>query len=131
MSHTDGESRERTETDFSQRCVLIVEPDRLTRWSMEEYLRDKCEVASADCAAAAHRLLDTEQFNAVVIADDLPHDGADAVEQHACDRNPDIAVVRTVTHLSDDAGRASSRAILLEKPFELVSLAQVLGFEGA
>jgi DNA-binding NtrC family response regulator len=108
--------------------VLIVEPDRLTRWSMEEYLRARCEVETADSVEVARGLLDAERFDAIVIADDLPHDGANDLEQHARSCNPDLAAVRTVTNVAD-TGQTGGPAILLEKPFELVSLARVLGFE--
>ncbi len=127
MSHVDGHNEKQTRTGLARRRVLVVDPDRLTRWSIEEYLRDAAEVASADGVPAAHNLLDHDRFDAIIVADDLPQDGADEVEQHARSRNPSIAAVRTLTRPSDETEQAGSRAILLEKPFELACLARALG----
>ncbi len=127
MNHMDGHNGNQTKAGLARRRVLIVDPDRLTRWSIEEYLRDAAEVASADGVPAAHNLLDHDRFDAIIVADDLPHDGADEVEQHARSRNPKIAAVRTVTQPSDETEQAGNHTILLEKPFELVCLARVLG----
>ena len=130
MNHMDRQfldPADPAETEGSRRRVLIVEPDSLTRWSMEEYLRPKCDVESTDSAAVARTLLDAAWFDAIVIADDLPRDAADNLEQHARSFNPDLAAVRTVTNVTD-APQTEGSAVLLEKPFELVSLARVLGF---
>jgi DNA-binding response OmpR family regulator len=128
MDHTDGQSQDGTETDRAIRRVLIVEPDRLTRWALEEYLHDRCDVASAEGATAAHSLLNGEPFDALVIANDLPEGDPREVERHARVGNPHITAVRTVTHLPDDAEQTASSAAYLEKPFELSALAQLLGF---
>lgn len=127
MSHVEGHNQEQKRPGLARRRVLVVDPDRLTRWSIEEYLRDAAEVASADGVPAAHNLLDHDRYDVIIVADDLPQDGADQVEQHARSRNPGIAAVRTLTRPSDEAEQAGSLAILLEKPFELASLARVLG----
>ncbi|MFQ5592353.1 MAG: response regulator [Phycisphaerae bacterium] len=129
MSHVEGKDTGSTKGNGPQRRVLVVEPDRLTRWSIKEYLGSRSDVTSADGASAAHSLLDENWYDAVVIADDLQDDAADAVEEHARSRNPQVVAVRTVTRVADDSVRAVSRAVFLEKPFELTSLGRVLGLE--
>jgi DNA-binding NtrC family response regulator len=128
MNLTDGHDSEKQPLRKVRRRLLIVEPDRLTRWSIEQYLRSGFDVESADSAAAAQGPLDSGRFDAIVIADDLPDGGADNVEQRARSRNPDVATVRTTTHVSE-AAPTTGRTVLLEKPFELTSLGRVLEME--
>lgn len=52
--------------------------------------------------------------------------GADSVERYARQRNPYVLVVRTTTD-AGEANRGHTRAVLVEKPFRLASLARMLG----
>ena len=109
--------------------LLIVDPDRLTRWSVEAYLSGIFDVLTAESLAAALEFLDHQAVEAVVVSDDLPDDGADTVEEQARAGNRCVTVVRTVSepvraHLAADPN------VLLEKPFKLSVLADILGVPG-
>jgi len=105
--------------------LLIVEPDRLTRWSTAEYMHDAFDISVADSAPAARRLIDTNQFDALVISEDLPLQGSDTIEEYARRRNPGIRTVRTVTRIADP-DFAIGDIVLIEKPFDLSALARAL-----
>ena len=125
--HRDDPAR----ADCPRPRLLIVEPDRLTRWAIEEHLRHTFQVTAAETEAAAYPLLERGSFDAIVVADDLPTHGADAVEAFARARNPRIAAVRTVTHRSEQESELGE-AVVLEKPFELAALARALeGYDRA
>ncbi|NOT00957.1 MAG: hypothetical protein HOP29_10040 [Phycisphaerales bacterium] len=111
--------------DRPGRRLLIVDGDRLTRWSVESYLSDSFVVVSAASAEEAARRLAADRFDAVVVADDLPDGGASNVERLAQERNAGVMVVRTV--IESARGRGESGAARLEKPFELSRLAALLG----
>ena len=106
--------------------VLIVEPEQLTRWSIETYLGRWCDVFCADSLAAADRILDDRRIDAVVVSDDLSDRAAEDIESHARSLNPSARVVRTVTARSDVSTQHTNTP-RLEKPFELARLATLLG----
>ncbi len=106
--------------------LLIIEPDELTRWSIKSYFVDSFDVRAADSVGTACRLLKESPADAVVVADAWPNHGADTVEQCARRHNANVTVVRTVTAPPAPPSE-STRAIRLEKPFELSSLADLLG----
>ncbi|UCE60426.1 MAG: hypothetical protein JSU63_01500 [Phycisphaerales bacterium] len=113
-------------SDCSRPRLLIVEPDKLTRWSIEEHLREVFDILTAGSETNAHALLDANPVDAVVIADDLPAFGADALEEHARARNPGVSAVRMITDMGKSE-HPESQAAFLEKPFELANLARALG----
>lgn len=105
--------------------LLIVDPDRLTRWSMGEYLHATFEVYAADNTAAAIDVLNQHPVDAVVVAEDLPCHGADDVEDHARAANPETTVIRMFTQPgAKTPERPRTRRI--EKPFALSALARLL-----
>ena len=108
------------------RTVLIVEPEALLRWSMVTYLGRWFRVFAVDSAPAADRLLDEQPVDAAVLSDDLPEGGADQVECHLRIRNPTPCIIRTSTGPSTGGGTPPA-AVRLEKPFDLTTLANLLG----
>lgn len=104
--------------------LVIVEPDRLTRWSLSAYLACAFEVSTAASASEAHDILGSTRVDAIVISDDLEDNGADRVEAFARLQNANVAVVRTVTARPDTV---SPDRVCLEKPFNLSALAKLLG----
>ncbi len=108
-----------------RRRMMIVEPDRLTRWSITAYFAGEYAVVAAESADTARALLEEKPMDAIVVADDLPGAGADAIETFARSRNGRVRVVRTVTSPAP-ASRRSVEAPRLEKPFQLASLAALL-----
>jgi DNA-binding NtrC family response regulator len=108
------------------RNLLIVEPERLLRWSLVTYLSRWFNVFPVESREDADRLLDVERIDAVVVSDELAAHGAGAVEQHAVQRNPSVRVVHVVMSLrGEDAVVDPCNRI--EKPFELAKLARLLG----
>lgn len=112
------------ETGMSRRRLLLIEPDSLTRWSVQRYLEPWFDVVNATDAAEGDRMIDEDRFDAVVISDTVPLSLVERVEQHVRELNPHVKVVRTVAD-DTDAGERT----LLEKPFELSQLARLLGVE--
>lgn len=111
------------------RKLLIVDPDRLTRWSVETYLGETFEVLSAPSVAEALEVLDRQSVEAIVVSDDLPDGGADKVEEQARSRNSAVMAVRTISHpVRQEVG--AGFAVRLEKPFKLSALAELLGLPG-
>lgn len=111
-----------TQPEAGRRVLLVVEPDHLTRWSMQEYLRDYFQVLAADGLEQAFRYLEGTRIDAVILADDMP--GVQELEEHVRQRNPFAIVVRTVT---DPASISDPVCVRLEKPFQLADLAISLG----
>ena len=120
----------RTDPDQQgSRKLLIVDPDHLTRWSVETYLNKTFEVLTATSVAEALEVLNKQSVEAIVVSDDLPDGGADKVEGHARSRNSCVVVVRTVSEpVRPDV--CTSPAVRLEKPFKLSALAEILGVAG-
>jgi len=109
--------------------LLVVDADRLTRWSVKAYLGDSRDVLTVESTDGALELLDEQTVEAVVVSEDLPDHGADKVETRARSRNPCVVVVRTVSEpLMDDV--SSESTVRLEKPFTLSRLAELLGVSG-
>lgn len=119
---------ERKRMTATRHCgkVLIVDPDRLTRWSVKAYLGEHLEVLSAESAAGALQVLSQQTVEAVVVSEDLPNQGADKVEIHARSGNPCVVIVRTVSEPVRE-GVLSESTVRLEKPFKLSRLAELLG----
>jgi len=110
------------------RQVLIVEPEELVRWSLVTYLGKWFAAFSADTQVAADRILDDQQIDALVVSTDLLDQGAEEIQARARSRNPSVTVVCTST--KPPAEKVCSRTTpLLEKPFELSELAQLLGID--
>ncbi len=106
--------------------LLVVDRDRLTRWSVKAYLSPMFEVLVAHSAVRALEILETHPVDAVVVSGDLPENGTDRVEVAARSGNPDAVVVRTVSE--PVRGKSSDAAVIrLEKPFKLSALAAILG----
>lgn len=119
-------SRTRTEPrrrSGSRGRLLLLEPDILTRWSVARYLTPWFDVVSAADATEGDRMIDERGFDAVVISDSMPLALVERLEQHARELNPRVRLVRTV---SEDAGSGEQS---LEKPFELSTLARMLGVD--
>ena len=116
------------EPDGERLRLLIVEPEPLLQWSLGTYLSKWFEVFVVDSAATAQALLDERAVDALVVSDELPDHAADKVETWARLRNCALTAVRTVTD-ARDATRSPSATFYLEKPFELSTLAQMLGVE--
>ena len=111
-----------------ERRILIVEPEELVRWSLVTYLTRWFAVYSAAAESTAHRVLDSDTMDAVVISDDLQRPEVEQIESHALARNPSVQLVRTVTE-SPAEPTADGQTSHLEKPFQLAKLAELLGIQ--
>ncbi len=116
------------DTTMERRCrrrLMVVEPDRLTRWSVARFLGEVFDVVEADSSYSAIKMLDESPADAIVVADDLPEDGAGTVESCARSRNRNVQVIRTFTPPMG-AGKEPAKSVWLEKPFKLSALAKLL-----
>lgn len=93
---------------------------------MRTYLQRWFDVATTDSARAAIRLLGEYGVRALIISDEMSEEAAEGLETLARQQDGRVTVVRTVTGVSD-ASSTKTPAVRLEKPFELASLAQLLG----
>lgn len=105
-------------------CVLIMEPDPLMRWSMSTYLRRWFDVTAVESAEQASGFLGSQRLAAMVFSDAVPLEQARQMERRARAANPAIVIVCTVTGAATSVGAGCAR---IEKPFELASLARLLG----
>lgn len=117
---------ERPRLPARRRRLLIVEPDRLTRWSIKAYFDTLFDVGVAESAVSVYKLLAESPADAIVVADNLPNGDADAIESRARSCNESVLIVRTVT-TATETGAHGARVSRLEKPFKLSSLARLLG----
>ena len=108
--------------------LLVVEPEALLRWSLATYLSKWFDVFPTDTGESADRILEDHRIDALVVSDQLPAESVDALEFHARSCNAATRVVRTVTSLNRDAV-TDQGTFCIEKPFELVKLANLLGVD--
>ena len=122
MSETHSQSAQ-------PRCLLIVEPQALLKWSLVKYLSRWFEILVADNEGDAQRFLDEHHISAVVVSDELPEHTVRRIEARAKASNPEVQLVRTVadTALSQDNLDPDDTAFCLEKPFALSKMAELLG----
>jgi DNA-binding response OmpR family regulator len=107
--------------------ILVVEPDRLARWSICSYLQRWFLVCSAESAPQAEFQLKNQVFDGVIISCEIPSEAIDTIEQTCRDRNPETVLIITVTDTTSHLGGPGSARKQLEKPFQLAKMAQLLG----
>lgn len=108
--------------------MLIVEPDRLTMWSVATYLRRWFVVDAVSSADAARLALRRHRFAALVISDALPEERWENVQRLAQRDNADLRTVLLVTVPGEPGEPGGPQAVArIEKPFELPALARLLG----
>ena len=113
----DGERR---------RQVLVIEPDKLTEWSLKTYLGKWFSVHSTNSLEHAQRVLDAHPVDVLVISDELPTDTIAELRSRAAQHNENVDVIHTVTDPDKSCGDHGDWACL-EKPFALAQLARLLG----
>ena len=106
--------------------LLIVEPEPLLRWSLATYLSKWFDVFPADSRDAADRILDDHRVDAAVLSDGLPPESVRALTDHVRRQHAESKIVQTVTSVRA-APPADATTKLIEKPFELARLADMLG----
>jgi DNA-binding NtrC family response regulator len=107
--------------------VLIVDPDPLLRWSVATYLSRWFDVVPVESAVAAARALGRRRIDVVLVSDTLLQGGGELVERATLANN----AAATVVHMVANVPRAPSetRGRCIEKPFQLPTLARLLGIE--
>lgn len=128
IQHQDIAAERGTAKPSGRGRVVIVEPDSLMRWSIETYLRRWFDVRGFEDAAAADRVLASQAVDALVFSDEYPRSELEPMRAHARSANPQVRVICTV---SDDGGPIGTSDEVIEKPFALRDLAQLLGVEDA
>jgi len=108
-----------------QRRLLIVEPDLLTRWSLQTYLGRWFDVRTAAEANQGSRVVERWPVDALIVADDLTAGGIRDIEATARRCNPAVRVLHTIARTADDAPPLDPSYV--EKPFDLRRLADLLG----
>ncbi len=115
---------------LSARPVVVVDGDHLTRWSISRYLERSCPVASADSLARARHKLD-QRPAAVVIGDVLPDGNPDEIINEIHVRFPGVTIVKLTSQVADRSEPPVPHVAILEKPFLLHRLGELLGINPA
>lgn len=110
----------------SRARLLIVEPDRLTMWSLAEYLRRWFTVETTHCSVEAEKLLRDHPVAALIVSDQLPGRAAETLAGLAHQASPPARVILMATADADAQGAAWWHA-RVEKPFDLPHVARLLG----
>lgn len=105
--------------------VLIVEPDELLRWSMESYLRRWFEVRGVRDTGEAEHVLEAGALHALIVSDGFTRRQTESLQEHARTKNPQVRIICTVSDVPD--GRHRHGDTVIEKPFQLSRLAELLG----
>ena len=87
-----------------RREVLVVEPDKLTEWSLRTYLSKWFSVHSTNSTDNAELVLRIHPVDVLVISDELPSAALTALEQIARQINPQVSIVQTLTDPEAPAG---------------------------
>ncbi len=109
-----------------RREVLVIEPDKLTEWSLRTYLSKWFSVHGTNSTDNAELVLGSHPVDVLVISDELPAAALTALETKVRRINPQVSIVQTVTD-PDAPGRIDRGWGYLEKPFALAQLARLLG----
>ncbi len=109
-----------------RRHLLLVEANDLTRWSITTYLRKWFIVQTADSRESAARLAGRQRFAALVLSDQLSAGDAAEIRRIAAQRSADVRAVQTVAGATEPPAE-NAPVQFLEKPFDLASLARLLG----
>jgi len=104
--------------------VLVIEPDNLTRWSIQAYLCSHCRVTPVRSVRSALEMLSTCTPDMIVLSDALPSEQTTELIRHARQRNASLRIVQLVSDLH--ALLSEPGVIVLEKPFALARLAELL-----
>lgn len=107
-------------------ALLLLEPEGLLRWSIITYLGRWFRVLSADSAESVERMLEEYAVDGIVVSDNLPRETCEIVTRAVRARNTSARVVRTVTTIPSNGGNGDG-TVYLEKPFELATLARLMG----
>lgn len=123
MSSSNGSRRGR-------KGILVVDDERLVRWSIREALRGQYRVWAAESAEQALRMLDRiKHLNAVLVDIRLPGASGYELIRHVRAINPDLKVFVMTAYDPESAPRQafSVRADgFLSKPFAMDTLRDML-----
>lgn len=106
--------------------IMIVDGDRLTRWSLCQFLEERYDVVEADCEDTALKELAKGPFCALIIGDVMAQGQPTSVIEQARRSYPEIQIIRTISDRQNVSNRSCPRVTVIEKPFSLEKLASVL-----
>ena len=113
-------------TSANRRQVLVVEPDKLTEWSLRTYLGKWFSVHSTNSTESAERVLAAHAVDVLVVSGDLSSTALTALEVRAREFHEGVVIVRLVTEPGSPEVEDQAK-YRLEKPFALEQLARLLG----
>jgi len=114
-----------------KQSLLIVEPDLLTRWSLQTYLDPWFEVHAAAEPKQARQWVGEQTLDALIVSDAVSGAAIRQLEQQARLRNPSIRIVRTVAAPATAEKATPDDPVRIEKPFDLRQLRKALGVPDA
>ncbi len=105
--------------------LLIVEPDRLTQWSVAKFLARWFSIRRTGSVDGARTLLREQPVDALLLSGNLPPGAAEALDAFARAQNHALRTILMVT--GEGEPHRLPAADFIEKPFELSALARLLG----
>jgi DNA-binding NtrC family response regulator len=109
-----------------QRVLLVADADRLTVWSLRHYLRDSHRVVQANTAADVSEHLERGPADALVVSDNLPAGQVRRLLTSATEQDPTLRIIKLVSLVEQDDGETPEPVTVLEKPFDLGHLKELL-----
>lgn len=109
--------------------LLVVEPDRLTQWSIAKFLARWFTIRRTGSVDGARALLREQPVDDLLLSGNLPAGAAEALDAFAREQNPAVRTILMVTGEGEPPRLPGAN--LIEKPFELSALARLLGVPAA
>ena len=102
--------------------ILVVDADRLLRWSICAHLASRYRILAVATAVEAETLLASEQFEVVIVSSSVG--GDTGLVELARARNPGARIIRFVT--GTDSESRDPQLTYIEKPFTFEILHRAL-----
>ncbi len=107
------------------RRLLIVEPDRLTAWSLKLYFQKEYDIVQTDSVSGASDCIKSGCADVVLLSDNLLDPDLQDIDDQITHANPHALIVQMTTRSSDAVLEGDTR-VTIEKPFELAALGRIL-----
>lgn len=106
--------------------VLMADGDHLTGWALGQYLSGRYVVVQVESASEAMGFLSDHEAEAVIVSDNLQGGDLDVVLARAVSAVSADHVIKLVPMIEDSRGPETSSVVLLEKPFSLERVKELL-----
>lgn len=123
----EGDKRPGNDGGRAPRRALIVEPDKLLRWSLSTFLSKWFEIDATANPELAVPFLSRHRFDVAILSHDESTSSFETLQRRLIAENPMVVTVRIVTTRDETPGSDCVKTI--EKPFDLATLANLLNLD--